>query len=159
MKKHFVIISAVICVIAVCVTAVILFMTSGKKAQTDTDFEPPEFEKSAKTGVPDVPEDTGYGSIDAKLYEFSLCGNPILSDGGADIYLTNHSESGVWLKARLYNGSGKCIGESSLLKEGEYLKSVKLSDNTENNIQIKIMAYQPDTYYSMGSVVINVMLT
>ena len=45
-----------------------------------------------------------------------------------------------------------------MLKEGEYVKSVSISDITENDVQIKIMAYQRNTYYSMGAVVINVTL-
>lgn len=160
MKKLSIVILSVICAAAIGVMTVVLHMTSGRSThkKTEAGFKPPSFESDAAEGIPEVSESEAYGSVDAKLFEFSICGKPVYTDDRAEIYLTNHSGSGVWLKARLYDRRGKYLGESGLLKEGEYVKSVSISDITENDVQIKIMAYQRNTYYSMGAVVINVTL-
>ncbi len=53
--------------------------------------------------------------------------------------------------------NGKLLGETGLIKPGEYVKSVKLNESPEagSDIRLRIVAYEPETYYSAGSVVLN----
>lgn len=50
------------------------------------------------------------------------------------------------------------MGETGLLKPGEYVKTVTLTKTLAagENIKLKIMGYEPETYESAGSVSLNV---
>lgn len=122
-------------------------------------FTPPAFEAAAQTGQPGLTESDGYSTIDAKEYQVALCGQPQITKDGLALSLTNPEGNGVWLKVRVYDEQGALLGESGILKEGEYVKEVLLSDagnpSEESAISLKIMAYEPDTYYSAGVVTLN----
>ena len=51
----------------------------------------------------------------------------------------------------------KVVGETGLLKPGEYIKEVKLDKSLkkDDEITLKVMGYEPDTYYSAGSISLN----
>jgi hypothetical protein len=74
----------------------------------------------------------------------------------ATVYLTNASENHVYLKLRVLDSEGQVLGETGLIRPGEYVKSVRLScvpaESTE--IRLKIMSYHPESYMSEGSVVL-----
>lgn len=120
----------------------------------------PPFDPAAQNGVPDVPEDTGYGQLDAQSYRFSAAGALTVRDGAVDIWLTDPADSTVWLKVRLLTEDGAVLGESGLLRPGQYVRSVTLTTVPEQTVPVilKIMAYEPDTYYSAGSVVLQTQL-
>ena len=69
-------------------------------------------------------------------------------------------EFDVWLKLRVLTADGTLLGETGLIRPGEYIKSVSLTSEVEDGtaIKLKIMAYEPDTYYSAGSVTLNTIL-
>lgn len=77
--------------------------------------------------------------------------------GAADVYFTNSSEQEVWLKLRVLDEDGSIIGETGLIKPGEYVKSVLIDKDVSDgsSIKLKIMAYEPQTYYSAGAVTLN----
>ena len=122
------------------------------------EFTPPPFDAGAVAGTPSVPEDAGYFSPyrDGMAYRFSVCGNVRTEGDLATVYLTNPSDNHVYLKLRVLDSEGQMLGETGLIRPGEYVKSVKLSPvpvaGTE--IQLKIMSYHPETYMSEGSVVL-----
>lgn len=117
-------------------------------------FTPPAFDPSAAEGVPQPEESLGYGQLDAEVYQVSLCGRPALTGKSLKVYLTNPEGNAVWLKVRICTEDGEVLGESGLLRPGEYLETVELvrtlSENTA--IQMRIMAYEPETYHSAGAV-------
>lgn len=78
----------------------------------------------------------------------------------ADVYFTNSEKFDVWLKLRVLTADGTLLGETGLIRPGEYVKSVSLTSEVEDGtaIKLKIMAYEPDTYYSAGSVTLNTIL-
>ena len=90
-------------------------------------------------------------------FKCSICGNVIASGGAADVYFTNSSEQEVWLKLRVLDEDGNIIGETGLIKPGEYVKSVSIDKDISDGstIKLKIMAYEPETYYSAGAVTLN----
>ena len=145
-----------LCVLAVIAMAVALSV--GGKGES---FTPPPFDPTARTGTPAVPQDAGYGEIDAKEFRFSAAGELTVKNGAADVWLTNPSGSAVWLKVRILDENDNILGESGLIRAGEYVRSVQLTavPSATANISLKIMAYEPDTYYSAGSARLNTVLT
>lgn len=141
---------------AVCVSAMIYaLVTTGQKMP---EFVPPPFDTTAETGTPDVPENLGWSEIDAKEYKFSVCGVIAPKNENADLWMTNPAGNKVWLKARILDKDGNILGETGLIRPGEYVRSVRLNASLKDGdpIIIKIMSYEPDTYYSAGTVGLNI---
>ena len=126
---------------------------------TTAEFTPPPFEEDAVSGVPEVPEELGYSSPykEGMGYRFSVCGNVTAEGNNAVVYLTNPAENEVWLKLRVLDEKGNTLGETGLIKPGEYVRSVSLSSvpSAGTRIKLKIMGYEPDTYRSAGSATLN----
>lgn len=170
-KNALLIIVSVVCIISVAVMIIVLAAggnsDSGKGTADSNssvqaaEFTPPEFDETARKGIPQVPEELGYSEIDAQAYTFSICGKVICENGSAEIYLTNPDSSNVWLKVRVLDENDGILGETGLIKQGEYVQSVSL-DNIPpdgSEIKLKVMSYEPDTYYSMGAASLNTTIT
>lgn len=143
---------SVICIMSViCMALVLSFPTRF------ADFTPPPFDAAAEKGAPAVPEGLGYQVLDAQLFHAGVCGEITVADAAAYIWLTNPESNSVWLKLRIIDMSGNILGETGLLTPGQYVQSVTLNTVPEPGtpVVLKIMAYEPETYYSAGSVSIN----
>ena len=144
------ILGAVLAVLAVGMI-VSLCLTKNRTAE----FSPPPFDENAVSGVPDVPEELGYSSPykEGMSYRFSVCGNVTAEGENAVVYLTNPAENEVWLKLRVLDEDGKTLGETGLIKPGEYVRCVTLSPvpAAGTGIKLKIMGYEPETYQSAGA--------
>ena len=121
------------------------------------EFVPPPFDAGAVAGTPDIekPEAIGYTELDAKAYKLSVCGLVKLEGNSADIYFTNPDTNDVWLKIRVLDKKGNILGETGLIRPGEYVKTItfdKKVPKVGDEITMKIMGYQPETYYSAGAV-------
>lgn len=142
--------------IALAVMAAALFL-GGK--QDTAEFTPPPFEPAAVAGVPEMPESLGYISPyqEGMGYRFSVCGNVITEGNTATVYLTNPAENEVWLKLRVLDENDNILGETGLIRPGEYVKDVALTENLTagTKIKLKIMGYEPETYFSAGSATLN----
>ena len=123
------------------------------------EFVPPAFDDAAVVGTPEVPEGLGYSSPyqEGMAYRFSVCGNVKMNGNMATVYLTNDAENDVYLKLRVLDAEGNILGETGLIKPGEYVKDAKLSKALAAGIPIKlkIMSYEPETYMSAGSAALN----
>ena len=148
-KKQIVILSAV-CL--VCVVCMVLALTVGRK--TVVQFDPPPFEASAMAGVPENVPNTSYGALNTTAYSLSACGQPTVTDGTVQLWLTNPSDNKVLLKMRILDMEGTLLGESGLLRPGEYVQGVTLSTpiTEDTDIILLIMAYEPETYHSAGNI-------
>ena len=73
------------------------------------------------------------------------------------MYFTNDDGNEVWLKLRILDEEDNILAETGLLKPNQYVRTVTFDTVPENraNIKLKIMAYEPDTYYSAGAVTLN----
>ena len=142
--------------VALPVMAITLFAT---KDPPKGEFVPPAFESMALQGVPEVPEDLQYSSPyrEGMAYRFSICANVTMENNKATVYLTNAEGNNVYLKLRVLDENDNILGETGLLKPGEYVKNVELIQALPagTGIRLKIMSYAPDTYLSEGSVVLN----
>ena len=74
-----------------------------------------------------------------------------------DRYFTNPVENDVWMKLRILDSNEKIIAETGLIRPGEYVQSILFTTIPEdgNSVKLKVMAYEPNTYYSAGCVILN----
>ena len=154
-KKYILPLAAVLCAVSL---AVMVFALTRQEVQTEMgEFTPPPFDGGAVVGSPAVPEGLGWQELDAKVYKAGICGKFIPKGNTADVWLTNPESNTVWLKVRVLDEKGNTLGETGIIKPGEYVQSVELDNvpKAGKPIVLKIMAYQPDTYYSEGAVSLN----
>ena len=145
-----------IIVILLCVVSLVVmaFALTRQPEAIKGEFTPPPFDPAAVVGVPEVPEDLGYRELDCEVYKVALCGK--LNRNG-DLWLTNPESNEVWLKVRALDEKGNILGETGLVKPGEYVRSVNLTKVPQSGtpVTLKIMAYEPETYYSAGAASLN----
>lgn len=154
-RKGIFIIAAVVCVISLIIMCVTLLFKKHNFQQNT--FIPPLFEEKAICGTPSDINRDDWRQFDAQVYKFSICTSITVVEKKADIWLTNPQENSVWIKMRILDESGNKLSETGLLRPGEYVQAVYFDEVPENNtdIVLKLMAYEPETYYSAGSVQIN----
>ena len=149
------ILGAVLAVLAVGMIVVLCL----PKSKGTAEFTPPPFDENAVSGIPEVTEELGYSSPykEGMAYRFSVCGNVMTEGSDAVVYLTNPAENEVWLKLRVLDGNGRILGETGLIRPGEYVRCVALSaiPPAGTKIILKIMGYEPETYISAGSAKLN----
>ncbi|MBO7303576.1 MAG: hypothetical protein J6U68_05270 [Clostridia bacterium] len=144
--------------IAVAISSIVVANRAPK-----VEFIPPEFDLNATKGVPDVPEGLGYEEKYTKgmTFKVSLCGDVAVENGEAVVYFTNPESNSAFLKMRILDENDNILGESGLIKPGEYLRSVKLASDIADgaSVKLKIMSYEPETYESLGSISIKTTLS
>lgn len=151
----FVYVAAALCAVSLLSLLLCLHLTSGRQGE----FVPPPFDAAAEQGLPEVPDSLGWAEIRQEGMEFTaaVCGVFAAEDGKADVYFANTSEGAAWLKLCVMNADGEVLGETGLIKPGEYVRSVTLDILPEDGsaVTLRIMAYEPETYYSLGAVKLN----
>ena len=156
-KKNYILpLAAVLCVLSLAV--MVFALTRQEEIPTEMgEFTPPPFESAAVVGSPAVPDGLGWQELDARVYKVGICGKFIPKGNSADIWLTNPEGNTVWLKVRVLDEKGNILGETGLVRPGEYVQSVALDTvpKAGTPIVLKIMAYPPATYYSEGAVSLN----
>ncbi|MFA5561432.1 MAG: hypothetical protein WDA00_02175 [Eubacteriales bacterium] len=139
----------------ICCLSVAMMIYALITATHETPFSPPEFDRTALVGTPEVPQALGYSRLQVEQgFQAYVCGN-LLADGRqVDVYFTSPETNTVWLLLRLLDEQGRVLGETGIIRPGEYVKAVTLhaAPDGEQNLQLKIVAYQPETYVSMGTV-------
>lgn len=146
-------IAGVVCAVCILFMLVALIMP---RQTTKGDFTPPPFAANVQQGVPTVSKDLGWYTpqADGLSFKVSTCREVIIEDGKADIYFTNYESNDVWLMARIMDEKGNVLAESGIVKSGEYVQTIEFDKLPKNGqtIYYKVMAYEPDTYYSAGSI-------
>lgn len=151
-NKYFLPIAACVCIVAVVAMLIVLFVP-----RMGT-FTPPPFDEGAQAGEPEPEALGGLGyspvSADGMPFRAALCGMLVEKGGKADVYFTNFSDNTVWMKLRITDSDGKILGETGLIKPGEYVRSIEITGKytAGEQVRMKIMTYEPETYYSAGSV-------
>ena len=109
------------------------------------------------SGIPDVPEELGWQELDAQAFQVGVCGAVVLEGSQADVWLTNPESNTIWLKLRILDEDGDVLGETGLIRPGEYVQSVTFDTVPAPGtaISMKVMAYEPETYHSAGAVTLN----
>ncbi len=147
-----------------CLASLVLMTAAlvlGRKPGEAADFVPPAFETEAVTGTPAGMDDSWMPIYQEGMpYSAHVCGRVILTDGAADLYFTNDPENTVWMKLRITDEAGSILAETGLLKPGQYLKRIPFdtAPKAGTRIRMKIMAYEPETFYSAGAVTLNTVI-
>jgi len=146
----------VLCAAALILLIVCIAVTSAPR------FEPPAFDETARLGIPTVDEALGWSELWQEGMEFKagICGVVTVRDGAAEVYFANRSD-GAWLKLRVLNGAGELLGETGLVREDMYVEAVPLTAQVTDGetVSMKVMAYEPDSYQSLGAIYLNTTLT
>lgn len=124
-------------------------------------FVPPEFDPNAQVGTPQV-SNPAYGTLElTPTAVVSMCADVTCENNAALVYFTSHSGNQGWIKIKLTDAEGNLLGQSGLLRPGEYVESVHLDSAPKENglIVAKILIYEPDTYLSLGSASAQISLT
>lgn len=140
-------------VFAVVLVVMILALCIPKSTPKDK-FTPPAFEVTAVQGKPEMDSSFGYTELyqDGMAYRVSVCGTPQINGNELTVYFTNTEGNEQYLKLRVLDEKGNILGETGLLKSGEYVKNVTLSKELSagTKIKLKVMSYEPDDYTSAG---------
>lgn len=156
MKNKIVYLSAAVCFLAVIGMIMSFILTDGKSEQAE--FTPPPFETAAQNGMPDVADESWTKVYqDGMNFSAHICGGVILNGKSAEVYFTNDDGNEVWMKLRIMDENENILAETGLLRPNQYVRTVKFdtAPASGTKIKLKIMAYEPDTYYSAGAVTLN----
>lgn len=151
-KGKWIRILAVLCVVSV--IGMVGALRFGGKTET---FVPPPFDPTAQSGIPEVPAGLGYRELDAGPYRVALCGQITQENSAALVCLTNPIDNDVWIKLRILDENGHILGETGLTRPGEFVRLMEINPIPESGTELvlKVMAYEPDTYHSLGAVTIH----
>ncbi len=126
------------------------------------EFVPPEFDESAVLGEPDVPEEAGYSLMNiSDDYNIYICGKLHLNNEAVDVYFTSDYGNSALVRLEVLDEDNKIIGETGLIKPGEYVKSVKITKNitSDSKVKMRVIGYDSDTYSSAGSASMSTTIT
>lgn len=127
-------------------------------------YVPPARETNARMGTPTPDEHYLYSRLNTDFgYQVMLAANLYRQeDGSLNIYFTNTDANEVLLLCEIVaEDSGDTLYKSGLLKPGEYVESLSPCmdfPNEATKVLVKIYAFEPKTFYSAGSTVLNVTL-
>lgn len=155
--KVILVIVSVLC----CLSITVMIIAINKTVYDKWSFTPPAFDPNAITGVPEVPEELGYSSLEVEQgYAVYVCGKPVAKGRHADVYFTSPESNTVWLMLQIVGEDGRVLGETGIIRPGEYVKTVTLGTvpGRECKVKLKIIAYCPETYTSMGTIGLNTQL-
>lgn len=157
MNRYSKIIRLLIVLSILSVGAMVLALGAGSR---EAAFVPPPFEPEAVAGTPEVPEGLGYRELDARVFRVGVCGEVVAQEDRAVLWFTNPMGNEVWLRLRILDESGSILGQTGLLRPGEYVRSVQLASVPAAGcaIVLKLMAYEPQTYHSAGAVTVSTTL-
>lgn len=154
MKSKWLVILLVITSIVIITTITIAIKVSSKK-----EFVKPEFDNKAIEIInTEVSKELQYAEINVEQgYVVGICNNLILDKyKNVLIYFTSSKENNVYLKLRIYDKEGNILKETGLIKPGQQLEKITIENLEEDkDVIIKIMSYDPETYYSRGTVSLN----
>ena len=150
-KKNIIILSIVLVILILFI--IFLMITIEKK----TNFHAPNFELNTTEKIPEI-IDYESSIIDVSDgYSFYIEGVPHIEKENLIINFISPKDNNIWIKIRILDEKDNIIGESGLIKPGEYLKQIKLKKklSKKSNITYMIIGYEKDTYMSAGTIKLN----
>ncbi len=116
-------------------------------------FSTPAFDANAISGKPEGMDEPSYQKLQMLDFSFQMFGEPIIEENELVLYLTNLTENPAWIKVKLYDENGGFLGESGVVRIGEYVRSVHTDAplTAGQHITAKLFFYEPETYYSKGT--------
>lgn len=122
-------------------------------------FVQPAFEAEAEWGEPH-PEEALVSVEVEEGFSARLKGELELKEETTEIWLTSPEENKVWMKLRIYDENEKLLGESGILKPGQYVRSISFRKEPKQSqpVVLKLMGYTPETWHSAGAAVFHTVL-
>jgi hypothetical protein len=133
-------------------------------AYTTTQDSAPQIAADAIEGEPaNLPTSLDFRTLDVTTsMQVGICGN-LMPDarGNIDINLTNYATNSVWMRLAAYYDN-KLVGQTDAIVPGTYLPQMQINTtdipDTKTQLTLKLLTYEPNTYYSEGAITINVVL-
>lgn len=163
MKNRNIVISVLCAVLAVVLLAMIIVLCTYQEPEQTVvrgEYVAPTFDENAVSGTPEVPDELGYFAPykEGMAYRVAACGSPTATDTTLTVYFTNTEGNEKYLKLRVLDEDGRTLGETGLLRPGEYVETVALSESVSPGtaLKYKVLGYEPDDLSSAGSILLNV---
>ena len=137
-----------------CVASLVMMALALGREGTPPAFTPPPFEERAQNGEPAVPGGLGYQIVDLGTYRVGISGTVTAAGEKAQVWFSNPEGNPVWLRLRILDSRGNVLGQTGILRPGEYVDQVLLEETPKPGmpLELKVMAYEPETYHSAGAV-------
>ena len=150
-KKKIIILS---CLLLIMMLIITLLSINIKKKST---FVKPEFDSNVLTESPKNIDYKDSIITVSEGYNLYINGLPIIDNHNLIVNLISLPENNVWIKIRVLDEFENIVGESGIVKPGEYLKQIKLDNKIKSNDKITymIIGYEIDTYLSAGTIQLN----
>lgn len=155
-KKSKILIGVLSALCAVSLVVMIVFLVL---PTIQPKFVPPEFEASAVQGEPTVDKQFDWQQIDPQGLnsKTGICGKPIIKDGKLLVYFYNNKDNNMWLRLRVLDKNGNTLCQTGIVKPDQCVESIDTlgAFKSGDEVIFKVMAYQPETYYSEGAFTLN----
>ncbi|MBQ3107822.1 MAG: hypothetical protein IJC68_04335 [Firmicutes bacterium] len=152
----------VVFIVAIAAVGIAMLTDERRNEVIINDFVEPTFERASVLGVPqNLEKELNYASLKVEnIFTVSMCRDAVVKDNSAIVYFTSHETNTVWVKLQILDGKGNLLGETGLLKPGTYVETVALREVPKKDtlVTVKLLSYEPDTYYSMGTAGAQIML-
>lgn len=144
----------ILAILLIAAAVVTVYLLSTRRNQS-VAFTAPPFETNFMESIPeDWSERNGYREFDiAGKYTVSLCGLVEVKDSRAMVCFSSDPRNTVWARIVLLDEQGRQLGESGMLLPGQAIENIALCEQPSEpmDVVIKVLSYEPDTYYSHGS--------
>jgi hypothetical protein len=161
-KKEIIILIVLGALILAAGTAVLIAHVCNQPQVIVGEFVPLNFDENALPGTPaESLEHVGYGTLNLnEQATVSMCANVLVQDSAAQVYFTSLTENAAWLRLQLMDEKGNLLGQTGLLRPGTYVEEVSLTAVPKKTglVMARILIYEPETYFSLGSASVQVML-
>lgn len=115
----------------------------------------PVFDATAQQGRPTIPDPTlDYRELTfVEGYPVGMVGRLICNGERAYIYFAVSGNAEGCVKVKISDTKGNLLGESGLIRPGEYVEAIPLTVCPEESCQVNvsILHYESETYYSKGT--------
>lgn len=137
--------------------SVIWMCTQINKQNEAVDFKAPPFETELERASASDLFLRSDSLIEAGDLKFFVEGPFVETDDSVKLTVWNSDESSTLIRVRVLDMEGKILGESGLIQPGELLKKIVLDQPIDKSgLILTIMGYEPDTYYSAGTIKLTV---
>ena len=156
MKREKILLAAAAILCAAAVFVMIYVLTAVLPDRTaQQEFVPPAFESTVQTGEPQPPEELGYTFVNiSDGYTAGICSTPKLTeDRQLQVWFSSPADNQVWMRLQVCSGDGGGLGETGVIKPGEYVESVELTGELpmEGSAVYRIVGYTPESWHSAGN--------
>lgn len=149
---------ATILLVMLAILGIVTIKYTNKSSNTETSiyiapFVAPDFDANAVEGIPKNIDEPSYQDMKMEDFSFKIFGEPKIENDELVLYLTNLEENPSWMKVRIYDENGNVLGESGIVRNGEYLRNVHINSamTTGQTVVARMFFYEPETYMSMGA--------